>query len=149
MRIRSISDAITNSSNESFITRTAPVGYEYASYDELTWERILDGGFYEINRDMMIRILEDHILYHAISDNPFPRTPSQDKPWENANCWGWDNDELDSLWQIFVKAHESEFKQLVGYCCVSGPYDHDYSDYEDWESDTDALRDISVICLGR
>lgn len=98
---------------------------------------------------MMIRILEDHILYHAISDNPFPRIPSQDKPWGNANCWGWDNDELDSLWQIFVKAHESEFKQLVGYCCVSGPYDHDYSDYEDWESDTDDLRDISVICLGR
>jgi len=149
MKIRSISDTITNSSNEAFITRTAPTGYEYASYDELTWERILEGGNYGIDRDMMIMLLEDYVLERALTDNPFPRTPSQDKPWEQAYYCGWLEDDLNDLWRIFVKAHESEFKELVGYCYVSGPYDHDYYDYDEWEADTDALRDIAVICLGR
>jgi len=149
MRIRSITDAITNSSNESFITRKAPIGYEYASYDELTWEHILTGHSCLFSRDRMVEILEDHTINGAITDNPFPRTPSQDKPWQQAHYYGWSEEELDGLWQIFVKAHESEFKELVGYCYVSGPYDHDYQDYDEWEADTNDLRNIAVICLGR
>ncbi len=160
-RIKSRTDVITNSSNETFITKREPKGYDYNDFDVLTWDIILkpDSGSWSDELDLMVHLVESNIG-HELQDNPFTIPEPEDnngrpwwsepkKPWAYALDCGWTWDERMNLWTVFVKAHESEFKTIVGYCYVSGIYDHDCSDWDIYESANDRLGSISVLRASR
>jgi len=151
MRIRSITDAITNSSNETFITTHMPDPkiYEYSYAEEITWDDIVRLKNYNFGPDLMVYILEERLLDHKLVQNPFPRTKGNDEPWYQAEYYGWTEDELEEIWGFFVELNKEDFKKLVGLCYVSGRDDNEYDDYYQWVSDNDDLGDISIMRAGR
>ena len=153
MKIRSISDAITNSSNETFITTHMPDPriYEYSYAEELTWDDIIGLKNYHFDPDLMVYILEERLLDHELLQNPFPRTKGTDEPWEQARYYNWEEEELKELWTLFVELNKEDFKKLVGLCYVSGRDDNEYGcdDYYQWVSDNDDLGDISIMRADR
>ena len=151
MRIRSISDAITNSSNETFITTYMPDPkiYEYSYAEELTWKDIVGLKNYHFDPDLMVYILEDRLLAHKLLQNPFPRFEGNDEPWEQAEYYDWTEDEIKEIWGLFVELNKEDFEKLVGLCYVSGRDDNEYEDYYQWVSDNDDLGDISIMRAGR
>ena len=151
MKIRSISDAITNSSNETFITTHMPDPkiYEYSYAEEITWEDIVEAKNYNFDPDLMVYILEERLLDHKLVQNPFPRTKGNDKPWYQAEYYNWTEDELKEIWELFVELNKEDFKKLVGLCYVSGRDDNEYEDYYQWVSDNDDLDGISIMRAGR
>ena len=151
MKIRSISDAITNSSNETFITTYMPDQkiYEYSYAEELTWKDIVGLKNYHFDPDLMVYILEERLLDHKLLQNPFPRFEGNDEPWEQAEYYDWTEDEIKEIWGLFVELNKEDFEKLVGLCYVSGRDDNEYEDYYQWVSDNDDLGDISIMRAGR
>jgi hypothetical protein len=151
MKIRSISDAITNSSNETFITthKPDPEVYDYSYAEKLTWENIINYGTYDFSPDLMVYILEERLLDHKLLQNPFPRTKENDTPWQQAEYCGWTEEELKDIWVLFIELNKEDFKELVGLCYVSGPEDNQYDDYDQWVSNNEDLSDISILRAGR
>lgn len=154
MKIRSISDAITNSSNETFITTHMPDPkiYEYSYAEKITWDDIVGLKNYNFGPDLMVYILEERLLVHKLLQNPFPRSKGNDKPWYQAEyCCLWTEDEIKEIWELFVELNKEDFKKLVGLCYVSGRDDNEYGcdDYYQWVSDNDDLGDISIMRAGR
>lgn len=151
MKIRSISDAITNSSNETFITTHMPDPkiYEYSYAEKITWEDIVEARNCNFDPDLMVYILEERLLDHKLVQNPFPRTKGNDEPWYQAEYYNWTEEELKEIWSLFVELNKEDFEKLVGLCYVSGRDDNEYEDYYQWVSDNDDLGDISIMRAGR
>lgn len=153
MKIRCISDAITNSSNETFITTHIPDPkiYKYSYAEELTWKDIVEARNCNFYPDLMVYILEERLLDHKLVQNPFPRTKGNDEPWYQAEYCGWTENELKEIWGFFVELNKEDFKKLVGICYVSGRDDNEYGcdDYYQWVSDNDDLGYISIMRAGR
>ena len=151
MKIRSISDAITNSSNETFITTHMPDPkiYEYSYAEKITWDDIVGLKNYNFGPDLMVYILEERLLVHKLLQNPFPRTKGNNEPWYQAEYYDWTEDEIKELWGLFVELNKEDFKKLVGLCYVSGRDDNEYKDYYQWVSDNDDLGYISIMRAGR
>lgn len=146
MKIRSITNVITNSSNETFIMKSAPYEDD-VDYVELTWELILNPGW-QFDKDLLVYLVRNYSEVNILKDNPFPRTPEIWNPWETASYY-WGQEDLLDLWQMFVKENKEAFEGIVGFCWVEGPYDHDYESWEEWDSKNDDLKEQSIMVAGR
>lgn len=146
MKIRSITNVITNSSNETFIMKSAPYEDD-VDYIELTWELILNPGW-QFDKDLLVYLVRNYSEVNILKDNPFPRTPEIWNPWKIASYY-WSQEELLDLWQMFVEENKEAFEGIVGFCYVEGPYDHDCESWEEWDSKNDDLREQSIMVAGR
>lgn len=146
MKIRSITNVITNSSNETFIMKSAP-DKDDVDYVELTWETILNP-CWQFDMDLLVYLVRNYSEVKELKDNPFPRTSEIWDPWAKAR-YGRSQEDLLDLWQMFVEENKEAFEGIIGFCYVEGPYDHDYEDWEEWDSKNDDLRDQSIMVAGR
>lgn len=97
MVIKSITDAITNSSSESYIIK-GPKNFESIRSLEDILERANPDKFFAFNRDLMILTLEK-VLGEKLVDNPFTS-------WE-------ETEESEVLWSDFVMANKESFEKLL------------------------------------
>jgi len=148
MKIKSITAVITNSSNETFITKVYPDPeiYHYSDAVPLTWEMITSGDIYPFDYDVLVTILEDSNV--TLVDNCFPKSHYSDTPWETHLSYG-DMDYIRGLWQMFVQENEEAFKTLVGICYVYGLDDNEVGDWDTWHEWNDDLGEISLYREGR
>ena len=146
IKIKSITDVITNSSNETFIIKGKG---ELYSFDQI--RKGYTGG---IDRDDWVSLIQE-FLHIPLKDNPLPLVNYRGNyisygPWQNLYYHGsWSREEIDKLWEDFVDANKEAFMRASEYGYVSGPYDHDYEDYYDWVSENDDLRADSIMSAGR
>lgn len=148
MKIKSITAVITNSSNETFITKVYPDPkiYHYNSATPLTWEMIINGDLYPFRPDVLITILEwDNA---PLVNNYFPKKDCLDTPWRKQFMLG-NQDYIKELWRMFVQDNEEAFKKLVGICYVYGVEDNEVGDWDTWCRWNDDLGEISLYREGR
>lgn len=144
MKIKAISDIITNSSSECYIMKNSE-----KLYGSLNWEDILEGGNGNIGRDLMIQILTEY--YHLeLKENPFPATKDCEEPWDQTSySWNWERSEVDEVWEDFVNLNKEAFEKLIGVGFVYGPEDNQYYDYDEWVSVCKDYRNDSLMWQSR
>lgn len=137
--IKSISDVITNSSNETYLIKNNLTTKGY----QITMEDILRGYSRGLERDEMIYIILE-VFGLSITNNPCPPSKINYRPWDNLPI----DPDYDELWELFVKENLGSFESLCDYKIVRGPYDHDY-DWDEWNSICEEYRSISTLSAGR
>lgn len=141
LKIKCVTDVITNSSNETFIFKKGRVP-EGETAQEFEWESIRKGWCTNLSRDEMIIVLVVG-LNETLVENPFEK-----QSWDNACYKGWWEDELEELWRDFVDKNESAFKKLLDLVYVAGKEDNEYTE-GDWDSYCKRLRSQALLSAGR
>lgn len=145
IKIKSITDVITNSSNETFIIKGQGELYSF--------DQIRNGYTFGIDRDEWVLLIQE-FLHIPLKDNPLPLVNYKGEytshgPWRDLSYHGWSHKDSQELWANFVDANREAFMKASEYGYVSGPYDHDMDDYDEWCSENDDLRSESIMSAGR
>lgn len=139
IKIRSITDVVTNSSNETYVIRRDLESQfpdcDWDWGDSLDYLRIRDSkGSPGFSRQELVDMLSyglNQVLIGLEEDYYI---------WKNSK-WTEDQD----LWRIFADVNKAAFLKLSEYSIVYGPEDG----YEGYEEDWEEFRDLSIHTLPR